>query len=40
VLGARHRSRDSNDKGLPVGSDDFDETSVFLGFTSRLYPLF
>jgi hypothetical protein len=40
ALGTRHRVRDSNDKGLPVGSNEFDETSVFLGFTSRLYPLF
>ena len=39
VLGAHHRSRDSNDKGTPVGSNDFDQTSLFLNLTARLYPL-
>lgn len=40
VLGAGHRSRDSNDKDLTFDSNDFDETTVFLNFTARLYPLF
>ena len=39
VLGASHRSRDSNDKGRTVGSNDFDQTSVFLNLIARLYPL-
>ena len=39
VLGASHRSRDSNDRGRIVGSNDFDQTSVFLNLTARLYPL-
>lgn len=39
VLGASHRSRDSNDRGRTVGSNDFDQTSVFLNLTARLYPL-
>ena len=39
VLGASHRARDSNDKGRMVGSNDFDQTTIFLNLTSRLYPL-
>ena len=39
VLGANHRTRESNDRGRTAGSNDFDQTSVFLNLTSRLYPL-
>ncbi len=39
VLGSSHRSRDSNDRGRTVGSNDFDQTSGFLNLTARLYPL-
>ena len=38
--GVTHLKRDSNDKGVVFGSDDFEKNSIFLTFATQGYPLF
>lgn len=40
VTGVRHTTRDSNDEGVFLGSEDFEKNSIFLTFRTQGYPLF